>query len=395
MTTAHFTPPNPETDVVLTCARVELPEANSHQLRALLELPLDWGGVVALAARHGLLPLLALHLLGLAPDATPPAVRERLRSHRQAVALHNLGLAGELVRLLRLLDERGIPALPFKGPALAQFAYGNVALREFGDLDVLLRPDDVPRARSLLAGEGYRPQYALTAAQEAAYLRYLGQLPLEKSPRSVVELHASLAPRAFAFDLDLARMWPRRRVVTVSGQPIAAPGAEDLLLILCMHGAKHLWKNVGWICDVAELLRVQPQMDWDAVRPEARRLRCERLLRLGVYLAEGVLGAPLPPDVSRAARGDAAVRTLAGRVVPHLFGDVEWAPGGLESVAFHLRLRERTRDAVRFCLSLLVTPTLADWQAVSLPPPLAFLYHGVRPVRLLGKYLRLTGSTDT
>ena len=42
-----------------------------------------------------------------------------------------------------------------------------------------------------------------------------------------------------------------------------------------------------------------------------------------------------------------------------------------------------------------VTPTLADWQAVSLPPPLAFLYHGVRPVRLLGKYLRLTGSTDT
>jgi hypothetical protein len=395
MATAHFTPPNPETGLLLTCARVELPEANSRHLRALLELPLDWDRVVGLAARHGLLPLLALHLLALAPGAVPPAVRERLRSHRQAVALHNLGLAGELVRLLRLLDERGVPALPFKGPALAQFAYGNVGLREFGDLDVLLRPGDVPRARSLLAAEGYRPQYALTPAQEAAYLRYLGQLPLEKPPRTVVELHASLAPRAFAFDLDLARMWPRRGVVALSGQPVAAPGAEDLLLILCMHGAKHLWKNLGWICDVAELLRVRPHVDWDAVRREARRLGCGCLLRLGAYLAEGVLDAPLPPDVSWEAGGDAAVRALARRVVPHLFGDVEWTPGGLESVAFHLRLRERPRDAVRYCLSLLVTPTLADWQAVSLPPPLAFLYHGVRPVRLLGKYLRLTGSTDT
>jgi hypothetical protein len=388
MTTVHFTPPTTETDLLLTCARVALDEAQAHHLRALLELPLDWERVAALAARHGLLPLLGLHLDALAPEAAPPAVRERLRSHRQAVALHNLGLTGELVRLLRLFDERGIPAL-------AQFAYGSVALREFGDLDLLLRPRDVERARSLLAGEGYRPQYALTPAQEAAYLHCLGQSPLEKPDRAVVELHASLVPRAFAFDLDLARMWPRRRVVALTGQPVAAPGAEDLLLILCMHGAKHLWKNLGWVCDVAELLRARPELDWDQVRREARRLRGERLLRLGVRLAEGVLRTPLPPDVAHEARRDAAVRALAARVVPHLFDQVEWVPGGLQSVAFHLRLRERPGDAVRFCLSLLVTPTLADWKAASLPRPLAFLYYGVRPVRLLGKYLRLTGSTGT
>src|SRR5256885_207947 len=91
--------------------------------------------------------------------------------------------------------------------------------------------------RLLALAGGYGPQYDLTPAQETAYLRHLGQISLEAPGRAVVELHATLAPRAFPFDLDLARMWPRRRSLTLSGQPVAAPSAEDVLLILCMHGA--------------------------------------------------------------------------------------------------------------------------------------------------------------
>ena len=88
-------------------------------------------------------------------------------------------------------------------------------------------------------------------------------------------------------------------------------------------------------------------------------------------------------------------RSLADRVLRHLFDDTEWTPGGLESASFHLRLRERWRDGLRYCVSLFTQPTLADWKALSLPPSLAFVYYGVRPVRLLGKYLRLTSSTNT
>jgi hypothetical protein len=301
--------------------------------------------------------------------------------------LRNLGLTGELIRVLRLFDEQCIAALTFKGPTLAQAAYGSPALREFGDLDLLLRPCDIRRARSLLVNQGYRPMYALTPPQEEAYLRYQGQIPLEKPEGATIELHTTLAPRTFPFDLDIARMWPHRAVVTLMGQPLAAPCDEDLLLILCMHGAKHLWKNLGWICDVAELLRGRPSLDWKQVGQEARRLRSERMLRLGVYLAERVLQAPLPRDVSQEARRDSTARTLADQVIRHLFDDAEWTPSGLVSAAFHLRLRERLRDGLRFCLSLFLTPTLADWKALSLPSSLAFLYYGVRPFRLLGKYL--------
>jgi hypothetical protein len=393
MTLVPLTPVNPEIDFLLACARVELSEQHARHLRQLLAHPLNWRRLLALAARHGLLPLLAKHVQLLPGDAIPAAVVADVRRHQHAVALRNLGLSGELVRLLRLLSDHGIATLPFKGPTLAQRAYGDPALREYGDLDLLLRPRDVPCAKALLMEHGYRPQYALPPAQEAAYLRSIGQIPLEKPERAVVELHARLAPRAFPFDLDLSRMWPRRRPVTLLGQSVTAPGGEDLLLILCMHGAKHLWKSVGWICDVAELLRVQPSLNWHQVQHEARRLRGERLLHLGVHLAERALGAPLPPAISRAARHDNTVRTLADQILRQLLGDTEWTPNGMQSAPFHFRLREHWRDGLRYCVSLLATPTLADWKAVSLPLPLAFLYYAVRPMRLLGKYLRLGGRT--
>ncbi len=395
MTLVPLTPANPEIDFLLTCARVDLPETHARHLRQLVAQPLDWRRLVALAARHGLLPLVARHVQSLPHDTIPATVVEDLRGHQHAVALRNLGLSGELVRVVRLLSEHGIPVLPFKGPTLAQLAYRNAALREFGDLDLLLRPRDVPRAKRLLLEQGYRPQYALTPTQEAAYLRSIGQIPLEKAERAVVELHARLAPRAFPFDLDLSRMWPRRCTVALLGQSLPAPGVEDLLLILCMHGAKHLWKNLGWICDVAELLRVHHALNWQQVQREARRLRGERLLRLGVHLAERVLGAPLPRDISCAVQRDDAVRLLTDQVLRRLLDDEEWTPSGAESAAFHLRLREHWRDALRYSVSLLSTPTLADWKAVSLPSPLAFLYYGVRPVRLLSKYLRLRPSAPS
>lgn len=395
MATFPFTPPSAEADVLLTCARVHLLEGHTRHLRKRLAHPLDWNRLVPLAARHGLLPLLARHLEALEPEALPTPVREHLRAHRYAVALRNLSLSGELLRVLRLFDKHGIPVLPFKGPTLGQLAYGDPALREFGDLDLLLQPRDVSRTRSLLAEQGYCSPYALTPAQEAAYLRSLGQLALVKPEGCLVELHETLAPRAFVFPLDLATMWPRCRVVKLTGQPVPCPGAEDMLLILCMHGAKHLWKNLGWICDVAELLRRHNALNWGQVQREARRLGSERLLWLGVQLAEHVLQAPLPADVSCQAKRDKTARLLAEMVLEHLFDEKEWRPRGWESATFHLRLRERQRDGVRYCLSLLFAPTLADWKSLPLPAPLAFVYYGIRPVRLLGKYLRSSAMPET
>ena len=189
----------------------------------------------------------------------------------------------------------GIEAVPYKGPVLAACMYGNLALRQFVDLDIIVRRRDVFRASDVLQSVGYRPNFPLTRAQEAGYLRSRYAVELERDDGYfAVELHWEVAPRYFAFPLDTERLWARLDQVSMYDTTVRTLAPEDLLLMLCAHGAKHLWEKLGWICDIAELVRTHRGMDWDRVAAQARELRSERILGLGLLLASDLLGADVP-----------------------------------------------------------------------------------------------------
>jgi hypothetical protein len=380
----------PEAELLLRCARVEMDTPTAGQVRALLRHDLDWPYLLRAAVAHGTAPLLYWHLNRLASDAGPAPARNRLRQWFHDNARHNLLLTGELLRLLRLFAADGIRAIPFKGPTLAACAHGNLALRQFNDLDLLLCPADLPRARELLTTAAYRPGLPLPPAQEDAHLASIGQVPfVGVDGRCPVELHARIAPRDFHFPLDLERLWPRLRALSLGGQEVRALAGEDLLVVLCAHGAKHRWACLGWVCDVAEVLRTHQAMSWPEVADVARSVRCERILGLGLLLAHDLLGAPVPEEFVRRARAVPAVRALAARVGRQMFRDEGDRAGGLDNALFQLRARERLRDGLRYALSLALTPTVADWERRRAPASLPFLYHLLRPVRLAAKYGRL------
>jgi hypothetical protein len=153
-----------------------------------------------------------------------------------------------------------------------------------------------------------------------------------------------------------------------------------------MHGAKHLWAHLGGVCDVAELLRACPAIDWPTVLRRARRVRGRRLLLLGLDLARRVLGTVLPAAVERQVRADPVVGALACGVGRRLFAEEEKGAGGLASAWFHLRARERLGDGAAYAVSLALEPTLADWGAA--PAWLPWGDYLRRPLRLAAKYAR-------
>jgi hypothetical protein len=310
----------PEADLLICSARVCIDPPTAGRIRDLVRHPLDWAHLLRSAETHGVLPLLCRGLLATCPEAVPPAVLEQLRKDLQRNTVRNLFLAGELVRLLELFEAQDIRAIPFKGPTLAACAHGNLALRQFNDLDLLLRAEDIPRARGLLLSWGYRLALDVTPAQEVAYLQAFGQLPLVRDDGDLlVELHSALMARAFPFRLDHEHLRDRLVPTVVAGKEVPTLAAEELLLVLCVHGGKHAWCSLGWICDVAELLRAHPDLDWERVMTESRQLAIKRLLLLGLFLAGDLLEAALPEAVRRRARADAVVRGLAAQVRRNLF----------------------------------------------------------------------------
>src|SRR5206468_4850779 len=127
-------------------------------------------------------------------------------------------------RLLDALAAAGIDALAYKGPALAMRAYGELGMRAFVDLDLLVRPDDVPRAIEALSAAGYAAALALSRAQERCFRRVDGDYPLVHRETGVlVELHARVSSERFCMPISTDALLRRSITVPLGGGEVRTP----------------------------------------------------------------------------------------------------------------------------------------------------------------------------
>jgi len=285
-----------------------------------------------------MIPLLEQHASALQP---PPWATLRLERELTVVARRSVTLTSELVEVMAGLKSVGVSATPFTGPTLAAAAYGRVTLRQFDNLDVLVHRADVTAAERVLLRRGYQPAPGAEGRRLGPVRGYVrGDLPLT--------LHCSLAPRWLGSRASVAGLWVRRRPVELDGVRVPAPGPEDHLVLLVLHAAQRVWGRLGWLADVAALLERHPRLDYAAVRYEARRQGIERLVRLGLGLAQALVEAPLPREVTAWVRRDRRLDDLVRDVCARRLRPAAAPPGLLESTRFQLRSRERWSDCVRY-----------------------------------------------
>jgi hypothetical protein len=375
----------PEAALLLDAARVVLDTGDIARIQTWVQGKLDWDYLLLMAGRHGVIPLLHRSLGVVGRGIIPGDVLDRLRGEFQHNIQRNLRLTAALLNLLDQFQTAGLTAIPYKGPTLAALAYGNLAFREYMDLDLLLHRPDLAKARDLLIAQGFRLAQDLTPHEEAAYIASLGQLPLRSKDGILVELHVTLALRDYGFRIDPDRLWVPLSTVSLLGRDVPTFSVENLLLILCTHGGSHCWGMLGWICDVAELVRTHRELRWDWMMEQATKGHVRRLLLLGMALASDLLRAPIPEPIQVQIERDPAIPWLSATVGRWLFSE-DGLPGMSGQLPFHFRVRERWRDGARYCLSTALVPRISDWEALTLPPSLSFVYPFLRALRLARKY---------
>jgi Uncharacterised nucleotidyltransferase len=376
----------PEELILICVARRSLNASATEQLRLLLRGQIDWDYLLTIANHHSLIPLLYQHLSTVDPSSISETDMLRLRRENEGNTKTSLLMTGELIKILACLEAEGVQAIPFKGPTLALRAYGDVGLRQFGDLDILVRRKDIHRLKEILMAHRFAPRPELTKTQQAAQLRFDCAYNCESLQGVMLDVHWNLFERHFAFDIDTDRFWDRLEPVTISGKQLMTLSTEDLLLVLCLHGFTHLWERLGWICDVASLIESREDLNWQRVLANATTLGSRRILSLGLFLAADLLGATIPDEVLKSVPTDPKVQKLAAHIREQLFKERS-APASVLAEALTLvSLRERRRDRLKACLRLVTTPRRYDWMFLSVPDSLFFLYYLVRPLRLAGKY---------
>jgi hypothetical protein len=316
---------------------------------------------------------------------------ETLQQAFHATALYNHFCTEELLTLLHLLDGHGLPALPYKGPTLAMGVYGDLALRTFSDLDILVHERDFSQATHLLLVQGFRLHR--TFDWESSFVHDTALIR--------VDLHRGIVPHRFRFSLDFACLWRHRQPVSIAGSTISTLSPEDLLIVLCVQMVKDAWGDLQeplehrhgrllQLCDIAALLQVHPDMDWGRVLADTRRMGGQRMLFFGLRVARELLGTALPEAVWRQRQAHPVIGIFAAYIRAQWLQEAdESAATSLTPARVHFVLRERWRDRLfpyLYAGILLFEPSDKDRLFLPLPGRLAFLSYMIRPLRVVREY---------
>ena len=358
-------------------------------------LDTDWEALAALAETHRVTPLVWRRVQAGPPASFPSRVAERLRQASLETARRGLMMTAELLRIDEAFGQSGITYAPNKGAALAQELYGDVSLRVFGDLDLVVEPGSLARALDALEELGYavassRPEPISRRALLEFAARRPGEVPLIHAGRSiVVDLHWSVLGRRPLPGYSLARSLDPQKL-TVAGRPLPRFRSEDLFIFLSLHGFKHGWERLNWLVDLGRLLAVRGrELDWPAI---ASRLGPGDPVPVltGVLLAESVfhlglpdLGGVFPPRPLTAASGLA--RTLGQGLLGQPGNGADGSPTRLLPLYWRANLTLPAR--LRWLAGYLESVGFEDLDRARLPPGWFWLHYPTRLIRLAWKYL--------
>jgi hypothetical protein len=365
----------PEVDLLLRSASVAGRRVDDGARLASL----DWTVVLAMARRHGVLPLLHTALDG--EPAVPDDVRLRLGRHFGANAARNRGLWEAREELAAALAVEGIHVVPLRSAWLPSPEV------EVVDIDLLVHRRDVASVTRVLLDLGFAPRDTFTTRDLDALVR-TGCLRRFVAPgRVVASLHWNVATAAERLGPSLERLLSTRGVIRdVEQAPLALTRAARLQ-ILCVRGTVNRWQRLTWVRDVALLLGEMAPEEEQAAMVEARAAGTARAVGVGVVLARTLLDAP-SRTIDAAARRDVSLMRLAEGAIADIAAPERRVPGRRATARFHLGARERWRDRVTYVVRQALMPTPSDVEAIRLPAILHPLRYLLRPFRLLTTWMR-------
>lgn len=334
-----------EGQALIYCCQMNLSPSILGKLEGLLNRPISWNRFKELAKFHGVIPLVSHALQKLPSSCIPNETLREFSAYVQASLVLKRLVVQEMLTISQVFSQEGITVVPLKGPILALSIYDRLEFREFVDLDLLVKPGDIHRAREILLSLGYTRRQG--QSEETLYNNFT-----KKNGMFLIDLQHGLWGSQFYFSLDHHIFWNNLETIRIHDQDLLCFTPEILLILLCLHGNKHVWEYGKWICDIAELLRKNPNLDWTRVNNFSQKLHCSRQVLMGICLANQIFTVPLPPIIHEKIQNDPDILSLSKGIPYSLIQDSNKKVHEQHREAFFLTLKETKWEQLRYALLL-------------------------------------------
>jgi hypothetical protein len=371
----------PEDEILVCCARTNVNSEIKAKILFLVQNKLDWDYLLDLTSRHRLIPLLYHNLSSICPELVPEDILSELKEYFDANVRKNLMMTGELIKIISLLESEGITAVPYKGPVLASIAYGNIGLREFNDLDILISQSDALNVKKTMLSNGYELYHPINI-KDSFYMQLEPEYQfINKSNMIIIEIKWKFEGNFFSF---LDSLSSKLTNFDLNGFKVQTFSLVNYLLILCIHCAKHDWNSLSWICDISEVIQHE-NIDLLETLKKAEELGLKRVLLINISLARDFFGLELPNEILCHLNSDHNIKKISIQIKKRLFGQNKQL-NLFDKFFLDLNKRENKIDSIRDCINGLTRPTYIDFKEVSIPEFLFPLYYLIRPILLLKRY---------
>jgi len=348
-------------------------------------LPADssgWNMIVEEACTQGMAGALASWLASAGLPYPPPThLRTRLARHIAAVAAHNVILERELAQILTSCRHSGIACAPLRGMSLATIVGRDISLRPSGDIDLLVRRDDLAALTDIMQSRGYS-EFDRGPGFSRDY-SYTLEFATPRHGGILVEPHWTIAYPPFADRMDMDAVWSRCTRGTVAGVETWLLSHEDLLIHLCLHllhhgGAAPLlwWHELGLM-----IRQTQATLNWPTVVAIAEQAGLSVLVGNVLETLRDRFGTDLPQSALTrltARQSPSPVTTLlinapdiSGReefsqlvALPHVRAKLRYALGLLFPSPTYMRLRYGTSNVAQLSIAYLGRVLRIVWEGI-------------------------------
>lgn len=375
----------PEQELLLWSIRVD--HTKDQQIGEILKAGVDWKYIRETAIQHGIIPLLYKRLKDDMEDLVPAEILSEFRNLFMANAINNIQMTQQLLQVLDLLADAGVEAMPFKGPALAIQAYGDLSMRSFCDLDILIHKNDFDQVYKLLVNSGFTPYVLIDSEIIKKFILLQKDFPFS-GPNIHIEIHWKITEKFISIPLNIEQIWNQNRVILLFNREIKTFNPEDDLILLCIHGLLHFWQELKWISDLSYLINNYPDLNWDKIIHLTENIGIKRIVTIGFFLAQEYGGVILPLKIRKLFTLDLFFHNITDIISNNFFLERKII---LTPPHYYLKSRERIRDHLNYTLYYfsyeILIPNQYDFKYITLPSPLFPFYVVVRPLRLFIEHL--------
>lgn len=339
----------------------------------------DWEDFIDLAHSHGVFPLV-YHTLKYYKQNIPDEIYSSMKSYNMKIVKQNMLMTAELIKTMKLLEDNGIEAISFKGPTLSQMAYGDIALRQYCDLDILVKKENIYKIYKLLKNSHTR-SLKLNNTQENIWFKYAHDLGLTTPNNVHIEFHWLMLDSDHPISLKSIDFFGNNNLVAIQNSKLPIISNEKFLIYLCIHGSKHMFERIEWAVDIDKFIRTQ-NIDWDILFDLIKYDNSIRFFLLGLYMSNTLYNTPIENKYSNLFDDD--IIQVYNYITYCWSQEKEF--NNKRNLKFLLKLFVSLKDKIQYLNKIYLKPTFNEYWYISFPKPLYFLYYPLRQYLLIKKY---------